>query len=137
MTGLAERFAARTRLLDGGHMEWTGPLKGGRSTPLMYDRGRDVTARAVAFRIATGRAPVGYVRAECDHPGCVAPEHMADAPTRTKLRTQLAQVQGRDLSLTECGRGHATAVHRQFNPDGHPYCRACEALREHERQAVA
>ncbi|MET7759767.1 helix-turn-helix domain-containing protein [Streptomyces sp. NPDC005389] len=131
-----ERFYSFTRLLDGGHMEWTGRrVKVGR-TPVFSYNSRTLTARSVAFRIARGRDPQGYVTAECEFEGCVAPAHVADEPSRTQLRSQLASLMGRDLSLTECGRGHATAEHRRYYPDGAPYCGACYALTHNARRAA-
>ncbi|MFJ5143277.1 hypothetical protein [Streptomyces sp. NPDC088707] len=132
-----ERFHSFARQVDGGHMEWTGRrVKIGR-TPVFSYNARTLTARSVAFRIARGRDPRGYVTAECEFEGCVAPAHVADEPSRTQLRAQLASLMGLDLSLTECGRGHETATHRRYLPDGHPYCGACVALAHDARRAAA
>jgi hypothetical protein len=41
-------------------MEWTGSLSTGSRTPILHYRGKVFTAAAIAFRIRTGRDPVGY-----------------------------------------------------------------------------
>ncbi|MFF9338075.1 hypothetical protein ACF1AI_37600, partial [Streptomyces albogriseolus] len=78
----------------------------------------------------------GTVTAECDHLGCVAPACVEDEPGRTRARGQLAAVLGLATPLTECGRGHATANHRRYDRDGHPYCGACRALTDARKAAA-
>ncbi|MFJ7337850.1 hypothetical protein ACIQUU_31955 [Streptomyces sp. NPDC101116] len=133
---LEQKWRTFARPVEGGHMQWTGRRRAGRP-PAFTHHGREHTARTVAFRIATGRTPDGYVTAECDAPEwCVAPEHVADEPTRTKLRAALAVVIGVESQLTECTRGHDAATHRRYDRDGRPYCGTCHAL-THTRRAAA
>lgn len=134
---LAEKFATFTRPVEGGHMEWTGRRTKQNHTPTFSHHERTYTARSVAFRIATGRDPEGYVTPECDYPDCVAPGCMEDEPGRTRARGSLAIVTGRATTLAECNRGHATAKHRRYEPDGRPYCAACSALNKQTRRASA
>ncbi|MFJ2017218.1 hypothetical protein [Streptomyces nodosus] len=94
-------------------------------------------ARAVAFELRTGRAPVGYVKAECDYPECVAPQCVEDEPGRNRARAQLAAVVGTATDLVECTRGHDTATHRRYDRDGRPYCGTCHAEAARTRQAAA
>ncbi|MFK0069723.1 hypothetical protein [Streptomyces sp. NPDC091046] len=126
------------RPAEGGHMEWTGRRTKSNGTPVFTHHERTYTARSVAFRAHTGRAPVGYVTAECDQPEwCVAPAHLEDEPGRTRARAALAVITGRATSLVECSRGHATAEHRRYLPDGTPYCGACHAEGKRARRAAA
>lgn len=125
---LDEKFHQFVRSVDGGHMEWTGRRTKSSQTPVFTFEGRSITARTAAFRLAYDRAPEGYVTAECDHEGCVAPEHVADEPGRTLLRSQLAALTGQESPLTQCARGHAAAQHRRYLPNGGPYCGTCQDM---------
>lgn len=132
-----EKFATYTKPLDGGHMEWTGRRTRSNGTAVFTHRERTYTARSIGFRVSNGRDPEGYVTAECDYEGCVAPDHLADEPGRTHVRAQLAAVLGRTSRLSECTRGHAVAEHRRYTPDGLPYCGTCHALTKRARLAEA
>ncbi|MEU9141683.1 hypothetical protein AB0D33_38085 [Streptomyces sp. NPDC048404] len=132
---IEQKFATYTQALDGGHLVWTGRHTR-NGTPVFTHRERTYTARSIAFRVATGRAPEGYVTTECENPECVAPAHVADEPGRTKLRAQLAAVLGTATALVECNRGHATAQHRRYLPDGHPYCAKCSAENKQRRDSA-
>ncbi|MBZ6258159.1 hypothetical protein KVH22_21825 [Streptomyces olivaceus] len=126
------------RPVGGGHAEWTGRRTKANGTATFTHHERTYTARSIAFRAHTGREPVGYVTAECDRPDwCVAPAHLEDEPGRTRARGALAVVTGRATSLVECSRGHATAEHRRYLPDGGPYCGACHAETKRAREAAA
>lgn len=125
---LDEKFRQFTRPVAGGHLEWAGRRTKSNGTPVFTFEGRCITARTAAFRLAHGRDPQGYVTAECDHEGCVAPDHVEDAPGRTRLRAQLAALTGQESPLTECSRGHAAAEHRRYLPNGSPYCGACQDM---------
>ncbi|MGW7197251.1 hypothetical protein [Streptomyces chryseus] len=130
-----EKWATFTRPVDGGHLEWTGRRTKVGRTPVFTYRERTITARPVAFRLRTGRAPVGYVKAECEHPGCVAPEHLDDEQGRTQTRAMLAAVQGRATYITECTRGH-DLTHRRYTPDGRAYCATCHQSAKRKRVAA-
>jgi hypothetical protein len=56
-----QKWALRARELPGGHLEWTGSLSTGSRTPILHYREKVFTAAAIAFRIRTGRDPVGHV----------------------------------------------------------------------------
>ncbi len=77
-----ELFAARTEPLPGGHLKWTGTNSEG-SLKFRW-QGRDHSATAIAFRIRTGRDPVGRARTSCDLPLCVAPAHVSDQAERDR-----------------------------------------------------
>lgn len=132
-----EKCLTYMRPVEGGHMEWTGRRTKSNGTPVFTHHERTYTARSIAFRAAKGRAPEGYVTAECGYAECVAPDHMEDEPGRTRVRAALAAVTGRATSLAECNRGHRTAEHRRYLPDGSPYCGACQAENKRDRQAAA
>ncbi|MFH8530495.1 hypothetical protein ACH4GE_18995 [Streptomyces tendae] len=132
---LAEKWHTFARPVEGGHMEWTGPVRES-GTMAFTHHGREYTARAAAFRIRTGRAPVGRVTAECEHPGCVAPACVEDDPGRARSRAQYSAVVGRATPLTECTAGHPTATHRRYDRNGRPYCAACHANAAARRKAA-
>ncbi|MFC8584195.1 hypothetical protein ACFUGD_06520 [Streptomyces sp. NPDC057217] len=135
---ITQKFTANTRAVDGGHREWTGPRyqSGTLGRAVIRHEGKLWTARKLAFVIATGRLPEGYLTSECDHRGCVAPEHVADRPARTAIRAQLAAVQGR-TSADQCRHGHPAAEHRKYHSDGVSYCGTCHAEAVRARRAAA
>jgi hypothetical protein len=133
---IEQKFMTHTRPVEGGHLEWTGRRTRSNGTPMFTHHERTYTARSIAFRVATGRAPEGYVTAECENPECVAPSHVEDEPGRTHARAQLAAVIGTATLLTECGRGHDTATHRRYTPGGAPYCGTCHAEAKRARLAA-
>ncbi|MFD8611043.1 hypothetical protein [Streptomyces sp. NPDC059631] len=133
---IEQKATALMQPIDGGHMKWTGRRRNDTGTMVMTHHGREYTARRIAFLVRTGREPEGTVTAECDHPGCVAPACVEDEPGRTRARGQLAAVLGLATPLTECSRGHATADHRRYDRDGHPYCGACRALTDARKAAA-
>ncbi|MGE9695943.1 hypothetical protein [Streptomyces sp. CH6] len=139
---LAEAWQRHVEDDGDGHLVWTGirvPSRPGAAggTPILTYRGREHSARAVAFQVRTGRAPVGSVLAECGRRECVAPAHVEDRPGRSRLRAQLAALMGTESTLAECTRGHDAATSRRYLPDGHPYCVTCADLMRAHRKAKA
>lgn len=118
-------FRARTAAGADGHLRWTGYITA-HGVPAVRWGGRLWTARRIAYRIRTGRDPVGYCLPECGERDCVAPAHIDDAPTRTRDRAALAAITGVQSPADTCRRGHGLG-HRRYRPDGRPYCRACAA----------
>ncbi|MET8399605.1 hypothetical protein [Streptomyces sp900116325] len=90
---IEQAWQANVRPLDGGHMQWTGRLNNA-GVPTFSYRARPTSARVIAFRIRTGRDPVGYVKPECDAPGCVAPRCVDDRPGRENTARLLAELGG-------------------------------------------
>lgn len=86
-----ELFQLRTEQVEGGHLRWTGHIDP-NGLPRLRHGGRLHTAHRVAFRIRTGREPVGLVRTVCDVPGCVEPRHVADTAERARDRQALAAI---------------------------------------------
>ncbi|MBM9510049.1 hypothetical protein [Actinacidiphila acididurans] len=84
---IEDRFLARTTPTADGHLLWNG-------LPDLYWEGQRHKPGRVAFRIRTGRDPVGHVTADCGHPGCVHPGHVEDAAGRKRLREQLRAIGG-------------------------------------------
>ncbi|MEV4966689.1 hypothetical protein AB0886_09815 [Streptomyces sp. NPDC024062] len=134
---LTEAWERHTKPTKNGHREWTGRRTKVGDTPVFTHGERTHTARKVAFQIAAGREPDGYVTVECDYAECVEPTHLADLPGRTRVRAQLAAVLGRTSQLTECTRGHAVAEHRRYLPDGSPYCGTCVDENKRASRAAA
>lgn len=77
---LEQKWATHARPVTGGHMRWTGGIRG--CTPNLVHRNRNYSARRIAFELAQGRPPVGRVLPGCGHVWCVAPEHATDASIR-------------------------------------------------------
>lgn len=75
---LEEMFRARTGPSGDGHLEWTGS-RDSKGTAVLKWNHSSQTALRVAYRIHHGTDPHGYAHATCTHPGCVAPEHVADS----------------------------------------------------------
>jgi hypothetical protein len=123
---LEEKWAARTVPVDGGHLRWTGERPTASGTPVLRYKGRTFTAAAIAFRIRTGRDPVGHAIADCGYPRCVAPDHVEDTPGRERTRGQLRAITGRRERPAQCRHGHDQAVHGSFEADGRSYCKACK-----------
>lgn len=134
---IEQKWAARTREIEGGHLEWTGGRQTTSGTPVVGYRGKQYTAAAIAFRIRTGRDPVGYVYAECGHHQCIAPEHVDDEAGRIRTREQLRYLQGGQERPEKCVHGHDQAQHGRYGPGGVSYCEACKADKRRAAKAVA
>jgi hypothetical protein len=87
---LHEAWQARTREVDGGHLEWTGYVH--VTSPALRHQGRLFMARRVAFQVANQRDPLGDVRPGCDLPGCVAPAHVEDQLMRDQYNAIFGEV---------------------------------------------
>ena len=122
---LEEKWASKTRPVDGGHLEWTGSRGTSAGTPVLAYRGAVLTAARIAFRIAHGREPVGQAKAECTMRHCVAPGHVLDTPGRVANRERLRLLMGMGARPDRCARGHDQAGHGRVQPDGVAYCAAC------------
>jgi hypothetical protein len=92
--GPQELFRKRTRPTEtGGHLEWTGH-RNSSGVPAFRWAGHLVTATRIAFIARYEREPVGYVRATCGHPGCVAPDHVEDRPMRARNKATFDAIFG-------------------------------------------
>jgi hypothetical protein len=89
----AERWAANTEPVGGGHLRWTGRFRDG-DTPAVTDGGRTVHVRRAAFERLHGRPPVGLVLPGCGRGDCVRPEHLEDRPMRDQLAAQYHAIFG-------------------------------------------
>jgi hypothetical protein len=123
---LEEKWHARVRELDGGHMEWLGERQSISGTPVMRYREQAYTAARIAFRIKNGRDPVGYCAAECGVRHCVAPDHVDDEPGRARVREQLRYLSGGGQRPPACLHGHDQDQWGRYGPDGVAYCHACK-----------
>lgn len=128
---LESKWTERTRPVEGGHLEWTGERNKVSGTPLIRYGEQTYTAASVAFRMRTGRDPVGPVKAECSLHQCVAPEHVEDGPGRDRLREQLRYLLGKGERPARCRRDHDQAEDGRLLPDGTAYCKACSDLNKH------
>lgn len=92
---LAEAFRAHTEPVEGGHLRWKGSRHSSGIPQVMHD-GRTYSAYRLAFRLRTGREPVGQARPGCDYDGCVAPTCVADQRERERDRKTFAGIFGGD-----------------------------------------
>jgi len=75
---LEDLFWRRTQPTEDGHLEWAGHRNSKGTATLHW--GKDVySARRIAYRIRTGRDPIGYAHTTCNHPGCMLPAHVDDS----------------------------------------------------------
>lgn len=82
-------FWRRTQPTDDGHLHWDGH-RTSNSTPGIHWNGAMHSALRIAYRIRTGHDPEGYAHVTCQHPGCVAPQHVDDTavtPRRAHHKT--------------------------------------------------
>ncbi|MFE2712304.1 hypothetical protein ACFXKI_10005 [Streptomyces mirabilis] len=120
---LMEKWEARTRSADGGHLEWTGERGTSSGTPVMRYKGESYSPAAIAFRVEHDRGPKGQVFAECGFKHCIAPGHVNDEPGRIAAREQLRRTERKPY----CLYGHDQAEHGRYEKDGTAYCEACKA----------
>jgi hypothetical protein len=126
---LVEKWTARTREVEGGHLEWTGQRQRPSGTPVMVYSGRTYTAARIAYRIRTGRDPEGYAMPTCAMAHCVAPDHQDDEADRARVREQLRYLTGGRPRPPRCRHGHDQAKHGRYGPGGVAYCEACKVVR--------
>lgn len=134
---LEEKWAANTRPVDGGHLEWTGERQQVSGTPVMRYREKSYPAAAIAFRVQHGRDPDGYARADCGFQHCVAPAHVDDTAARQRTREQLRFLTGGGVRPATCVHGHDQAVHGRYETDGRAYCEACKREQRAARKGAA
>ncbi len=60
---LEQKWATKTRPVDGGHLEWIGERAKKTGTPVMRYKEVGYSPAAIAFEIRHGRQPKGYVMA--------------------------------------------------------------------------
>ena len=120
---LEQTWQARTQPTDDGHLRWTGSHNSSGVPGFQY-HGRWHSARAVAFRLRTGRDPVGYCKAGCGQPWCVAPEHVDDEQNRQHIRAAMRALLGMPTPPQTCPAGHDQAVHGRIDANHKHYCGA-------------
>lgn len=92
----AEAFAARTLAVDGGHLDWTGPLSEHGTPVLRLGRAAE-TAYRYAFRVHHGREAEGKAGPACGFPGVW--------PVPTLRTVSCARSDWRRRSARACGAG--------------------------------
>ncbi len=123
---LEEKWAARTRPVEGGHMEWRGERVGPAGSPVMRYKEASYSPTAIAFEMRHGRPPQGYAIADCGLPQCVAPDHVDDEAGRLAKRTERRRAGGLDDRPDTCANGHDQSTNGRLQRDGRPYCEACK-----------
>lgn len=128
-----QKFRTRAVETVDGHMEWTGERNNG--TPVIQHDYRYVSARAIAFTIRTGRAPIGNVLPDCDRRDCVAPAHVLDRGERNEIRKQVRDLRGLPEPEPRCSRGHDRETFGRFETSGQAYCVKCNTDRQRGRKS--
>ncbi|PSK52421.1 hypothetical protein B0E38_04747 [Streptomyces sp. 111WW2] len=124
---LEQKWASKTRIVEGGHLAWEGGVATNYGTPVVCYKGKTYTAARLAFIWATGRQPVGHTFAECGFDHCVAPAHVDDEPGRQRVREQLRAITGMAERPRFCRpAGHDQMTEGRLGPDGTAYCEACK-----------
>lgn len=76
-------YYRHTKALDNGHTEWTGSVSN-EGVPALRHGGRQLSVYRIAYRLRTGREPIGHVRPACGMPQCVTPDHLDDRDDRER-----------------------------------------------------
>ncbi|HEY5986880.1 MAG TPA: HNH endonuclease signature motif containing protein [Streptosporangiaceae bacterium] len=131
---IAPKFWARVIKSDGCWL-WDGA-----HVPYGYGSigiaGRQHGTHRVAWALANGRWPDGWVLHRCNNPGCVRPDHLYDGTVRQNVADMLRDGNHRNLRKTRCIRGHAfTPENTHIDPRGRRVCRACWKVKNAERDA--
>lgn len=88
-----DAWRAHVEPVDGGHLRWTGGF-GSFGNPQVMHHGRTYSAYRIAFRLRTGRDPVGAARPACGYPRCVEPSHIDDQAARDRDRRTYTAIFG-------------------------------------------
>ncbi|MEW2420485.1 hypothetical protein AB0911_08065 [Streptomyces nigra] len=123
---LEQKWASKTRPVDGGHLEWIGERAKTTNTPVMRYKEVGYSPAALAFQMQHGRPPQGYVKAECGYPHCVAPDHVNDEAGRQQQRLARRAERGLGDIPAKCVSGHDLPAHAKLEPDGTAYCGMCK-----------
>lgn len=87
-----------------GHIIWSGPAS-------ITIKGHVYTPGQLAWHVAHGTAPEGYVSVHCGYPGCVTPDHLMDAAGRRELHgteaTYAAHRRRGEPPCDDCKTAHA------------------------------
>lgn len=105
------RFWAKVDRRNGGCWPWTGRAKfhDGRGRFLL--NGRAVIASRVAWAIANGREPDGWVIHSCDYPPCCNPAHLSLGTPADNVRDMMERRRHWSHAQTHCKHGH------EFTPE--------------------
>ncbi|MDX3314700.1 hypothetical protein P1S61_37735 [Streptomyces sp. ME08-AFT2] len=125
---LEQKWASKTRPVDGGHLAWGGERNTSAGTPTMRYKEASYSPAAIAFEIRHGRTPQGYVKAECGYPHCVAPDHVDDEAGRQQARMKLRAERGISDLPSTCISGHDLTEHAKLEADGRAYCGMCKVI---------
>jgi hypothetical protein len=89
LCSVEEALWAQARHLPDGHAQWLGDLDSYRRPILLHD-GRYHLARRLSYTLGHGREPVGRVVDGCEHPACIAHDHLLDEAEHTYLASVLS-----------------------------------------------
>lgn len=84
LCSLEEALWGQVRHLADGHAQWLGDLDSYRQPIFLHD-GRYHLARRLSYTLGHGREPAGRVVDGCEHPACIAHDHLLDESERVYL----------------------------------------------------
>lgn len=134
---VADVLAQHARLGADGHTLWTGVRDTG-DTPQIRIGGRYQRASHVVFERHYGRAPTGYVKADCDVEHCLTGAHLMDDLGRRYLFMQLRALHGlygHWDNCSMCGANWETSGRVQ--PNLQVYCNACSTRRSRNNREAS
>lgn len=126
----ADRFAAKTRVLSNGCIEWTGYRNPGSGYGRFWFDGRLGYAHRWAYAAQFGPIPDGlHIDHLCRHAWCVNPDHL-DCVTQPEnnLRTHQSRVErGQTTNHDRCPQGHLLDAENVYRDQrGASSCRTCK-----------
>lgn len=124
-----DQLTGYASLTGDGHTDWAG-CRDHHGVPQVHVKGRYARASHLLFERQHGRAPVGYVKADCDFPHCLTPSHLLDELGRRTLYLQMRALQGLYGHWTTCPHcGGDWDTHGRVQPNLQIYCNACGTRR--------
>jgi hypothetical protein len=103
-------------------------------------RGGAFTATRVAWKIAKGEEPQGYVCHSCDNPSCVNPSHLWIGTARDNALDRSAKRRTFNVRKTHCPKGHEyTPENTYLTSSNRRSCKECARIwnRQHRQRGRA
>lgn len=122
---------------EDGHTGWDG-RRYSSGGPSVRKHGQDTPATHVAFKLRTGRYPVGIVKTECGERECLTPAHLSDEIERRTVRMQERALLGMVPQPWDvCPAGtHRWDEDGRLEPNLKPYCKSCNTERAAKSRAI-